>query len=90
MSFKYVRKKNIIFSEIDGEVVLLHSESGKYFSFNKVGSHIWLALEKPLTIHQLKDILMQKYDVDEAKCLKEIEDFLNNLLEKKLIDVYKD
>lgn len=84
---KYVRKQNVTFSTIDDEVVLIHPESGNYFSFNKVGSYIWMCLENPISIEELEQRLMLKYSVSEAQCKKEVKEFLEELSEKKLIDV---
>jgi|YNPMSStandDraft_1061717.scaffolds.fasta_scaffold00071_4 hypothetical protein len=87
---KYFRKPNITFSTIDDEVVLIHPENGNYYSFNKVGSYIWICLEKPINIEQLEQSLMLKYDVSKEQCKKEVEEFLNQLIEKNLIDVLHD
>ncbi len=87
---KYLRKSNITFSIIDEEVVLIHPESSNYYSFNKVGSYIWMCLETPMSIEQLEKKLLQKYDVSEEQCKKEVDYFLNELIEKKLLDVLSD
>ena len=36
-----VRNVELLDSEIDGEIVMMNIESGKYFGMNKVGSEIW-------------------------------------------------
>ncbi len=85
----YKRKPNITFTEIDNEIVLVHPEEGKYYSFNKVGSVIWKLLEEVISVEQLKEKLMQQFSVSEEQCLQEVSDFLKQLSEKGLIDVYK-
>lgn len=87
--YLYKRKPNITFTEIDNEIVLVHPEEGKYYSFNKVGSVIWKLLENAVNIEQLKEKLMAQFNVSDEQCLQEVTAFLKQLSEKGLIDVYK-
>ncbi|MCX7863290.1 MAG: PqqD family peptide modification chaperone [Bacteroidales bacterium] len=84
----YQRKSNITFSTIDDEIVLIHPDEGKYYSFNKIGSEIWKLLAHPITLNEIKHHLLQRFQVSEEQCVQEVTAFLKQLSEKKLIDVH--
>lgn len=66
---------------------MLNIETGRYFSFNKIGSSIWNALETEITYADLCQRMMDEYDVDPKQCKADIESFLLKLLENGTIRV---
>lgn len=60
-------------------------ETGEYYGLNPVASRIWELLETPHTFNQLIDKLMQEFDIDEASCQRDVEAFLKQMMEKKLV-----
>jgi hypothetical protein len=84
------RKTDMLFNEIDGEVVMLSIENSEYYGMDKVGSRIWELLEKPLTFKELVAKLMDEYEVTEEQCGEDTMAFLKKLTDKKLIDLTPD
>lgn len=72
---------------LDGESVILHIESGKYFGFNEVGTEIWELLAEPHSIAEIAQHIAAKYDVAEERCQADIEELVEELLGKELIAV---
>ena len=83
---KFVRKKELFSSRMDNEIVMMHPESGKYFALNPVASRIWELLETPHNIKELEETLLKEFDVETDTCHKEVSIFLEEILEKNLID----
>lgn len=83
----FQRQKDIVFSFIDQEIMLLNPNNGQYYSFNKVGAYIWKLLDKPITFKEIVITLENKFEVDKIKCEADTKKFLTSLLEKKLIEV---
>jgi hypothetical protein len=79
------RKGDLLFNEIDGEVVMLSIENSEYYGIDKVGSRIWELLEQPLRYKNLIAKLMAEYEVSEQQCLEDTLAFLAKLTEKKLL-----
>jgi hypothetical protein len=79
------RKGDLLFNQIDGEVVMLSVENSEYYGMDRVGSRIWELLEKPLTFKQLVGALMEEYEVSEEQCTADTLAFLNKLSDKKII-----
>ena len=81
------RKQDQLFSEIDGEVVMLSVENSEYYGMDKVGSQIWQLIEKPVTLKQLIGMLMDEYEVSEEQCKEDTLKFIEQLMEKDLVEV---
>lgn len=76
----------IIGSKIDEELVLLSANAGFYYTLDPVGSRIWeLLSEKPSTVDELADRLMEEYEVDRQTCLNDVQAFIDDMAARKLI-----
>lgn len=81
------RKPNLLFNEIDGEVVLLSLENNEYLGMDRVGSHIWEMLKQPISVKNLVFSLIGDYQVNEQQCMEDTMAFLKKLEDKNLITV---
>ncbi len=79
------RRNNLLFNEIDGEVVMLSIENGEYYGMDKVGSYIWKLIEDPCSFTDLLDRITQEFDVDTEQAETDSIRFLEKLQDKKLI-----
>jgi hypothetical protein len=79
------RKSDLLFNEIDDEVVMLSIENNEYYGMDKVGSRIWELIKQPVSFKVLVAKLMEEYEVSEQQCSEDILTFLNKLTDKKLI-----
>lgn len=85
-NIKFIRKKELLSSRMDNEIVMMHPESGKYFALNPVASRIWELLEQPNSINDLVEKLLREFDVTQDVCKTEVTVFIEEIMEKKLID----
>lgn len=86
MPIKYRPSSDAIYSTIDNEVVIMSMASDQYISLNDVASRIWeLISEKPLTMEELVQTLLDEYEVEEAVCRMEVGAFLEELNDKGLV-----
>jgi len=81
------RNPNQLFSNIDGEIVMLSIENGEYYSLDSIGSCIWNLLDKPLTFRQIVNNLLEEYEVNEETCINDTQPFLEEFLSKGLIEI---
>lgn len=84
---RFIQNKKIIQSKIGDEVVMMDIDSGFYFGMNGVGSVIWQHLSTAISLEELVGNLMDEFKVDKQTCESDTMEFLNNLLEKKIIRV---
>lgn len=81
------RKQDQLFSEIDGEVIMLSIENSEYYGMDKVGSRIWQLLENPVSLSEIIEALMEEYDVTVGQCTEDTKNFIGQLAEKNLIEM---
>lgn len=84
---KIIRNQNIMASDMDGEMVMMNVETGKYYNIGKTGGVIWGMLKNPITVAELVSKLTDKFDVSKDQCEADIMPFMNKMLEQKLIDI---
>ncbi len=73
----YSRKENLIAADMNGETVMMDIETGKYYNLGRTGGAIWELLEKPMTLSEITDALLEKYDVDADTCRVQTSKFLD-------------
>jgi hypothetical protein len=74
-----------IASRVDEGTVILNRTSGTYSSLDATGSIIWNHLREPISLTRLVDRILQEYDVGESRCIDDLQEFLGDLLENRLI-----
>lgn len=84
---RVVADEQALSTTLDGESVVLHTESGTYFGFNEVGSDVWESVQSPSSVSAIADRISEEYDVSRAECRADIESLLSELLEKGLVEV---
>lgn len=57
--------------DLDGETVLLHTETGRYFTMNEVASAVWNLLVHPMSTADLLDGVKAEFDPPEAGDMSE-------------------
>ena len=85
LNAKMVRNREIVFSNMDSDTVMMSIEMGEYYGTNPVGSRIWELLEQPRTLAGICDILMAEYNVPAQECRRDVLEFVGQLFEKKLV-----
>lgn len=81
------QKNGLDATDMDGEIVMMDIEKGKYYSFNEVGSRIWNIIEKPIMVKQIVSILLDEFEVDEKTCETSVFSFLSGIYNDELITV---
>lgn len=86
-------KSGFVLREVAGEnVVVATGRAGEGFhgmiSLNDTGKEIWLGLEEGLSEAQIRERLMQKYEVDSETAERDVEELVEQIrgagfLEKK-------
>lgn len=78
---------HIISNVLHDEIVIMDLKNGNYLNLNRIGSSIWTIIEKPVSIHELVQLLLTKYDVETQECTTQVLEFLNTLQQHNLLQV---
>lgn len=82
-----VATDNALATTIDGEAVILETESGTYFGLNEVATYIWDHIQDEQTVTELRDSILDQYDVTPERCNRDLEETLQTMETKGLVAV---
>lgn len=80
------RSKHVIWNVVDGEAVLLNTQSGIYYGMNKTASAVWNLLEVPKTVEEIVLELLKRFSVEHVTLSRDIEEVVMSLGTKHLIE----
>lgn len=82
-----VAAKSQLSAQVHEETVLLHVDRGLYFGLNEIGTFIWKQLQQPRKVHEIRDAILDEYDVSPEQCERDLFKLLAELSENGLIEV---
>ena len=86
-STRVVRVEGLCSGELDGEVVLMSLDQGRYYGMDRIGTRIWQLLETPFVVSDLCDQLRKEYDANPEECERDVMAFLDQLSKANLLKV---
>jgi hypothetical protein len=84
---KIVVTQDQVSCDLSGEAAILNLKSGVYFGLNTVGASIWKLIQEPRTVKEIRDALMEEYDVEPKRCEQDIIELLQKLSTHELIKI---
>lgn len=66
-------------TEVDGELVMIHVETGKFFSLKGVGLEIWQRLDSQPDLDEICKDLVSEYSIPQSECLQSVDAFVAQL-----------
>ena len=81
----YTLVRDVLFQELEGEMVLLASSSALYFSLNRTGTDVLRLLNNHMTVEEVCKRLAKEYDVSQEKLVTDTIEFLKDLIEAGLV-----
>ena len=78
--------KDVVFRDLEGEMVLLNLATGVYFGLDPVGTRIWELIDRGRSTEQIVGALTAEYDVDAETCRADLAGFLRTLRDNELIE----
>ena len=81
------KSDNLIFREIDGEVVIIANDGSHIHMLNETATLIWNCSERKTSVRQIIMEMCEQYDVDEDSASRDVLETIKSLSEKNLIRV---
>jgi len=82
-----VISKDQISCDLTEEVAILDLKYGMYYGLNTVGTRIWKLIQEPRTVHEIRDALLEEYEVEPEHCECDVLALLHELASKGLIEI---
>jgi len=82
-----VAKNQQVSADLEGEAVILDLDRGFYYGLNTVGAQIWALVQEPRSLTEVRDRILQDFDVDPDRCETDLLALVGQLAERELIEV---
>lgn len=81
----FVASPDHLSCDLAGEAVILDLATGIYYGLNAVGARVWELLQQPRTLEEVRSVLESEYEVDPARCGRDLEELIDDLVRRRLI-----
>lgn len=86
-SSKIVVSKDVVSCDLGGETALLEMNEGVYYGLNELGTVIWELIQKPITLQEIVDSIIDQYEVDQKICFADLTELIEQMVENKLVEI---
>jgi hypothetical protein len=69
------------------ESAILNRKNSVYYGVNPVGARVWSLLQQPRSVTELRDTLLDEYEVGPDRCERDLLDLLEKMRGEGLIEV---
>lgn len=89
-SSRIAPQESALATTVDGEAVVLETESGTYYGLNEVATFVWDELDDPRTLADLRDAVVDEFDADPERVEADLRAVLEDMQDNGLIAVETD
>jgi hypothetical protein len=77
---------DVVWRELDGEIVLLNVVTGLYYGLDAAGAPVWrLLANAPTSVQSMRDVLVAQYDGDPAIIERDLLQLAGKLADAQLL-----
>jgi len=80
----------VLVNVIQGQAVLLHLGSERYFGLDEVGTEMWKALTTSESLQDAYEHLLAEYEVEPERLRADLQELLSKLVENGLLEVRRE
>ena len=82
-----VMDREVLFTSMGEDAVLLHAQRGDYYSLNKVGARLWVLTDGSKTIEELAALITEEFDISKDQAEQDIVELAEQLEKEGLVKV---
>jgi hypothetical protein len=71
------------------ESAILNLKNSVYYGMNAVGARVWNLLQQPRSVSDLRDVLLDEYEVEKELCERDLIELLQKMHGEGLIEVVR-
>ena len=87
-SSKIVVSEDVVSCDLGGETAMLEMKEGVYYGLNEMGTIIWELIQKPVTVQEIIDHILEEYDVDEETCFQDLVELVQEMIKNHLVEIH--
>lgn len=69
------------------ESAILNLKNTVYYGLNSVGARVWELLRQPRSVGEIRDALLEEYEVEGERCERDLLDLLEKMRSEGLVEV---
>lgn len=73
--------------ELGDEAAILNMKNTVYYGLNPVGACVWSLVQQSRSVREIRDALLEEYDVQAERCERDLLGLLEKMREQGLIEV---
>ena len=81
------RSPDLLDCMVGADVVVMSVPTGMYYVLDGTAGYIWTALERPRSFGDLCHELTERFDVDDARCVRDVSDYLERLAGDSIVRI---
>jgi len=81
------QRQEFLCAPMGDELAMMNLETGKYLVLDRIATVIWAQLEQPVMVGDLVDRLQARFEVDRARCERDVLTLLQQLSSKGMLHV---
>ncbi len=82
-----VAARDQVSCDLAGEAAILNIKNGVYYGLDPVGARIWKLIQQPRSVDEVREALVEEYEVEPERCEQDLITLLEKLLAEGLIEV---
>ena len=82
----FKRNKDVVWRTLGDDCILLHLESGIYYTLNEEGRMLWEALDGENKLAEIQATIMEQYEVDAGTIQKDLIEIMEDLIKENLVE----
>lgn len=84
---KFKLADSVFASDVEQDKVILSLKNGSYYGLEELGSRIWDLLQQNKSSAEIRDTIVEEYEVEKEECERDLQGLLQELIEAELIEV---
>jgi hypothetical protein len=80
-------KDDVLFNDLQGEVVLLNLKTGIYFGLDPVGTRIWQLIQDHGVLGPVRDAMLGEYEISAERLWEDLRNLVTRLADNGLVEV---
>ncbi len=81
------KNPRVTWRPLEGECILLHLDTGFYYTLNPSGRFLWESLDGQKSVAQIHQALLEEYEIDGDSAKRDLLQIVDDLIKEDLISV---
>ena len=83
---KFKRNGRVTWRVLEGDCILLHLDSGVYYTLNSAGRFVWESLDGKKSLSDIHEAMLDRYEADREGVKGDLLEILEDLMKEDLVE----